>query len=176
MYWYRYWSGEGIIALSKGENNSFFKFEYTPVEEENKPKEILKREQGLSLPEFAHGTGYYMDIEKEDFEALGVENLKIEKREEGHFTWVFTYEDAGCRFNVYKDQRENLEEYLADVSYEQSETEFETLYTYVKEGYGEQVFVNPFGDVWKIAMTGDAGAEKLNAIRTLLEDHSWHKN
>ena len=81
----------------------------------------------------------------------------------------------GCRFNVYKDQRENLEEYLADVSYEKSETEYETLYTYVKEGYGEQVLVNPFGDVWKIAMTDDASSEKLNAIRTLLEDHSWHK-
>ncbi len=162
QYW---WTGEGIIHLSKAQKHRFFSFQYEKAAE---PEKVAKREKGLSLQEFAWGTGYYMKLSEEDFDSL-----KIEKKDEEYYTWDFVFEGTAYHLDIYRKQGKNLSEYLRDVPYDQTDAGHEKLYTYVDSGYGEQVFSNPFSDVWRIVMEQDAASEKLNMIRELLENSSW---
>ena len=166
--WFMYWTGEGIVQLRKGQNFNWFECKYEIPEE--KPEEILKQEAGLTLQEFAWSSGYYMnDLTEEDFDYL-----KIEKKEEDHLTWDFIYQGTECHFDLYRKKGPQLADYMSGVSYETSRVgDWEEVHTCVKDGWGEQIWVNPVKDIWRLEIRKEATAEKLNAIRELLETHSW---
>ena len=162
-----YWTGKGSLEISKGEQHNFISIRYELSE---KPAEIVKREEGLSFEEFAYGTGYYMDLTREDFD-----ELKIEKTSEYQYDWDFVYQGMKAHFKLLKGDRETIENYKHNVEYVSTEYEYETVYTYVKDGYGESCWVNPFGDFWHLTIFEDATAEKLNMLRELLEKASFAK-
>ena len=166
--WFMYWTGEGIVQLRKGRDFNWFECKYEIPKE--KPAEILKQEQGLTLQEFAWSSGYYMnDLTEEDFDYL-----KIEKKEEDHLTWDFIYQGTECHFDLYRKKGPQLADYMSGVSYETSRVgDWEEVHTCVKDGWGEQIWVNPVKDIWRLEIRKEATAEKLNAIRELLETHSW---
>ena len=166
--WFMYWTGEGIVQLRKGQNFNRFECRYMIPEE--KPKEILKQEQGLTLQEFAWSSGYYMQgLTEADFDYL-----KIEKKEEDYLTWDFIYQGTECHFDLYRKKGSQLADYMSDVSYETGRVgEWEEVHTCVKDGWGEQIWSNPVKDIWRLEIRKEATAKKLNAIRELLETHSW---
>ncbi len=166
--WFMYWTGEGVVQIRKGQNFNRFEGKYDIPEE--KPPEILKQEQGLTLQEFAWSSGYYMrDLTEKDFDCL-----KIEKKGEDYLTWDFIYRGTECHFDLYRKKGPQLADYMSDVRYETSRVgEWEEVHTCVKDGWGEQIWVNPVKDIWRLEIRKEATAEKLNEIRELLETHSW---
>ena len=166
--WFMYWTGEGVVRIGKGQYSDRFECKYDIPGE--MPPEVLKRIQGLSLLEFAHLSGYYMrDLTEKDFDYL-----KIEKKEEDYLTWEFTYQGTKCHFDLYRKKGPHLSDYLSDAVYETSRVaDCEDVHTCVKDGWGEQIWVNPVGDIWRLVIGQEASAEKLNEIRELLETHSW---
>ena len=168
VYWFMYWTGEGVVNIGKGQYSNFFEGKYSIPKE--KPPEIIKQEQGLTLHEFALSSGYYMnDLTEEDFDYL-----KIEKKEVDYLTWDFIYQGTECHFDLYRKKGANLSDYMSDVSYETSRIGgIEDVHTCVKDGWGEQIWVNPISDIWRLEIRQEATAEKLNSIRELLETHSW---
>ena len=122
--WFMYWTGEGIVRLGKGQYINRFECRYEVPGE--KPKEILKREQGLTLQEFAFSSGYYFHgLTEEDFDYL-----KIEKREEDYLIWDFIYQGTECHFDLYRKKGPQMADYMSDVSYETSRVgDYEDVHT-----------------------------------------------
>ncbi len=163
--WQRYWTGEGVVEISKGEKDSFFVCEYRLSE---KPAEVTGQEEGLTFEEFGKATGYYMKLERTDFDELTIYQI-----DDGIYGWDFIYQGDRYEFIVTKGKADLVRQFIGREGYDHYADGTEEICTLIKDGKGEQIIGNNANDLWEIIMHENATVEKLNAMRELLEYSSW---
>ena len=165
-YHYRYWTGEGVIALSNGAKNSYYVLEYSVPGE--MPEEIAKRLAGLTAEELGHKTGVYFR-----FADGAIENLHIDETTyEGlpAFSVTFLYQGNACRVSIVPDGKDLFDA----IPFDDAWTEHTGLNGVTSQcrirpdGVGEIVQKNVFGDFWQIETDNPASIDDLFAFELFL--------
>ena len=146
--WYRYYTGKGIVHISKGQNNNFYVLRYCDSEE---PKEYQEANRPLTLDELGPLTGYYLKLP--EFEDLVIEPVYENTGDEKplYYELSFNFEKERFTAEIHKNI---YDEYQTDLKYE----------IYEEEGW-KYLAWDTFKDRWLIICEPETEDEKL--IRVL---------
>ncbi len=108
-YWSMYWTGEGVITVSNGQNNDWYAFSYAEAE---MPEEIQKQIAGLTPKELMYKTGVLFEFKDGEVEDLRIHETEFEGKEA--FRVSFVRNGVPVVIHIVKDGEALYDAYLND--------------------------------------------------------------
>lgn len=165
-YWSRYWTGEGVITVSNGQNNDWYMFSYVVTE---MPAEIKKQLAGLTVKELMYGTGVLFEFRDGEIEDLMIHETEYEGSKAYRVT--FTRDGVGITAIIVNDGKALYDTFLndgTDWTQERIKDVIDSLRCIREDGTGRIVHKNVFGAFWLIETDAPVTEESLKELETFI--------